>query len=163
VPDPSSELALIIAGISAGISTLSLMVSYRAYKRGEPRVQIRFDDLSYVAREIILKIENHSPATIQITEGEVYGWAGEKWDDEDAPIYQKRKYYGLPGCEGEFQSEHATGPSLPYTLEGYHDVRWFLPRNGAYTKKIIEIQVRIALGTGAILWSSTEKVPRDVW
>lgn len=149
----SGVLAVMISGVSVGVSVLSLAVSYLAYRRGAARVRVRFEYLRYPGRPIMLKVENRGTASIQITQGEVWYWVSKSnAPSRERPRNGGRLYFELPGA--------ADGPDLPYTLEGLHEERWSIPRYSDDMNKILYIRAKIEFGSGKIIWSPKGRVWR---
>ena len=154
----TDNVALFLAGVSAGISVLSLVVSYRAYRRAGTRVHLSISFKRYEddrrSGEISLRATNKGMGSIQIVSWMVEikeGWM----------TTRGFPYIQLPGSWIElpiYPANHR--PVVPRTLNGYHAETWIIkdyiskfPDFGPQRLNIYNLRWRwtVTLGTGKIL------------
>jgi hypothetical protein len=145
--DSASIPALIIATISAGVATLSLVISYRTYRKQGAVIKMR---LSLHREGVALNVENSGAAEIHRFDGAIGRYLRFDWRHR---WYRVRKRGGLPTPFrlGYFPGEvdGAQGPRVPYTLKGNHSVQWIIPRGFiAPTSSSRRIMAEITLGSG---------------
>jgi hypothetical protein len=162
----SDRAAVVIAIISAAVATLSLIVSYRAYRRSGARVRLIFESRKFGSaypprdedQELAIRVINKGMAPIQIIE-----WRLEErmdWQWSWIPLWFRAGSGPSPWTwlDLAFVPENH-GPPVPYTLEGYHEGRWIIKTTdcesrGSKSHRAIWRAV-VVLGTGKAIRASS--------
>ena len=153
-------IAFVIAGVSTGVSVISLIVSYRAYQRSGSKIE------AYIARRRVkeygeayewgsfhyeweLEITNKGMASIQILEWDLEFKGRLSWW-----LVRKDLITGR-WSRASLTAEHMIdGPQLPCTLQGLHTLLWTVnkPLANDYDRKV---RAAIRLGSGRSVKSNS--------
>jgi hypothetical protein len=120
-----ADIAIIIAAFSALLSAFSLVISYRTFRRAGPRIKIIEEYRLYGKdtehnHEHVLRISNNGLGPIQITNWWIEAREKVAWASEFpfVRLPESWRWRDLMVNPADY------GPSLPYTLNGNHEVTW---------------------------------------
>lgn len=147
------ELTRITAFISAGIATLSLVISYFAYLRSGPRVYVQLNTKDYIetfhGKPVLrLTIANQRTHPVQIMYWRIYEGAS-------SGVRYSALHKGTVGYRPLLMDrEQKDGQKLPMKLDGYHSVSWDIETDSIATHMRFKIRfktaayVEVGLGSG---------------
>ena len=145
MPSGSDELTRITAFISAGIASLSLVVSYLAYRRGGTKIRVNLDvkDIRAFPPEagFRLTIVNRGMNSVQIVYWRIYEGAspGARYAalNKPAVVLGRGPLLTNSGQKG--------GQELPCKLEGQHSLSWDIETDHLASRMYFTIRFRTAV------------------